>query len=109
MGNEKAVSANLELAWVCYILNCADETLYCGITNNIKKRLAAHNEGVAAKYTRARGPVTLLWVENCDGKSAALKREMAIKRLTRAKKLALIQSARVGFVPQLTNNRIMVE
>ena len=76
--------------WVCYLLECADDTLYCGITNDLEKRLAAHNAGTASKYTRARVPVELVFVEQCDGKSAALKREMAIKKLPRTKKLALI-------------------
>lgn len=76
--------------WVCYLLRCADDTLYCGITNDLDKRLAAHNAGTAAKYTRARGPVALAYVERCADKSAALKREMAIKALPRAAKLALI-------------------
>ena len=79
--------------WLCYILRCADDTLYCGITNDLEKRLTAHNEGTASKYTRARGPVELVLVERCADRSAALKREMAIKSLTRAKKLALIQSS----------------
>jgi putative endonuclease len=79
--------------WFCYILRCADDTLYCGITNDLEKRLAAHNEGTAAKYTRACGPVELILVESCADRSAALKREMAIKSLTRAKKLALVQSS----------------
>ena len=78
--------------WLCYILRCADDTLYTGITTDLKKRLAAHNEGTAAKYTRSRGPVELVLAERCADRSAALKREMAIKSLTRAKKLALIQS-----------------
>lgn len=76
--------------WVCYLLRCADDTLYCGITNDLDKRLAAHNAGTAAKYTRARGPLALAYVELCEDKSAALKREMAIKALPRAAKLALI-------------------
>lgn len=80
------------MSWVCYLLRCADDTLYCGITNDLDKRLAAHNAGNAAKYTRARGPVELAYVESCADKSAALKREMAIKQLTRAEKLLLIQS-----------------
>jgi len=103
MVNEKILNVNLEQAWVCYILSCADGTLYCGIAKNMEKRLAAHNEGVAAKYTRSRKPVKLVWVENCDNKSVALKREMAIKRLNRAKKLALIQSAQTGFASQSVN------
>lgn len=79
--------------WFCYLLRCADDTLYCGITNDPEKRLAAHNAGAASKYTRARTPVELIFVEQCDDKSIALKREMAIKSLTRAEKLALIQSS----------------
>lgn len=79
--------------WLCYILRCADDTLYCGITNDLEKRLAAHNEGTAAKYTRARGPVELVFMEDCADRSAASKREMAIKGLTRAKKLVLIRSS----------------
>jgi len=64
--------------------------LYTGVTNNIGKRLAAHNAGTAAKYTRSRRPVELVFVEACAGKSAALKREMEIKSLSRAAKLKLV-------------------
>jgi putative endonuclease len=71
----------------------ADGTLYTGITNNLEKRLDAHNAGSATRYTRARGPVELVFVENCNDKSSALKREMEIKSLPRTKKLALIESA----------------
>ena len=74
--------------WV-YILRCADGTLYTGITNDLPRRLAAHNAGRGAKYTRGRGPVELLYREPCPDKSAALKREAAIKALPRAAKLAL--------------------
>ncbi len=77
--------------WVCYLLRCADDTLYCGITNDLDKRIAAHNAGIAAKYTRSRGPVELVFVQDCSDKSAALKRELEIKNLARAKKLALIK------------------
>lgn len=76
--------------WVCYLLRCADNTLYCGITNDMKKRLAAHNAGTAAKYTRARGPVKLVFVEDCADRSTASKREMAVKKLPREAKLALL-------------------
>ena len=68
--------------------------MYCGITIDLEKRLAAHNQGTAAKYTRARGPVELVFMESCADKSAALKREMKIKSLSRTRKLALIESAR---------------
>ena len=75
--------------WVCYLLRCADNTLYCGITNDIEKRLIAHNAGTASKYTRVRRPVELAYMENCANKSAALKREIEIKRMPRSEKLAL--------------------
>jgi putative endonuclease len=75
--------------WTCYLLQCSDQTLYCGITNDLDKRLAAHNAGEGAKYTRGRAPVKLLYRECCADKSAALKREMEIKALPRARKLAL--------------------
>lgn len=79
--------------WLCYILCCADNTLYTGITNDLEKRIAAHNAGTAAKYTGARGPVELVFAECCANKSAALKREMEIKSLVRAEKLRLIAAA----------------
>ena len=80
-----------ENGWVCYLLRCADDTLYCGITNAREKRLLAHNAGTGAKYTRGRTPVTLLYREFCSDKSEALKREICIKRLSRADKLALVR------------------
>ncbi len=79
--------------WVCYLLACADGTLYCGITNDLEKRIAQHNAGEGAKYTRGRTPVTLAYAEACGDKSAALKRERAIKRLPRAAKLGLCGQA----------------
>ena len=75
--------------WV-YILRCADDTLYTGVTDDLERRLAAHNSGRGAKYTRGRGPVELLYQEPAADKSAALRREYAIKHLRRAEKLALI-------------------
>ena len=80
------------MGWLCYLLRCADGTLYCGITNNLDKRLAAHNAGTASKYTRVRLPVALVYAEPCESRSAASKREMEIKGLTREKKLALIRT-----------------
>ncbi|MBA4381267.1 MAG: hypothetical protein C0406_01765 [Sideroxydans sp.] len=77
------------MSWYCYLLRCADDTLYCGITNDLDKRLAAHNTGEGAKYTRGRSPLTLVYRESCVDKSAALKRECEIKSLTRAEKLLL--------------------
>ena len=74
--------------WV-YILRCADGTLYTGITNDVPRRLAAHNSGRGAKYTRGRGPVELVYREACGEKSAALRREAAVKRLSREEQLRL--------------------
>lgn len=76
--------------WV-YILRCADGTLYTGCTNDLSRRLAAHNAGKGAKYTRSRRPVELVYREKVPDKSAALRREAAIKGLSRGEKLALIQ------------------
>ncbi len=76
--------------WV-YILLCADGTLYTGITDDVPRRAAAHNAGKGAKYTRGRGPVTVVYREGCPDKSAALRREAAIKKMSRAEKLALIE------------------
>lgn len=75
--------------WVCYLVRCADDTLYCGISNDLDKRLVAHNAGTASKYTRVRRPVVLAHAEACADKSAALKRELEIKKLPRAEKLQL--------------------
>lgn len=74
-----------------YILLCSDGTLYTGWTNNIDRRLEAHNSGKGAKYTRTRRPVKLAHLEVFTTKEEAMKREAAIKRLTRARKIALIE------------------
>ncbi|MGL5823157.1 MAG: GIY-YIG nuclease family protein [Sarcina sp.] len=73
-----------------YVLECADGTLYTGWTNNIDERLKKHNCGKGAKYTRARLPVKLRYFEEFNTKSDAMKREYSIKKLTREKKLKLI-------------------
>ena len=78
------------LAYYVYILKCADGTLYTGSTNDVVRRVVAHNESkTGAKYTKARRPVTLAYSENCRTKSRALKREWAIKKLTREQKLEM--------------------
>lgn len=76
--------------WVCYLLECADGTLYCGITNDLDRRIAAHNAGEGAKYTRGRTPVRMVYCEDCADRSEALKREVEIKSLPRTEKLALV-------------------
>ncbi len=73
-----------------YILRCSDDTLYTGWTNDLKKRLKAHNEKTGAKYTKGRTPVRLVYFEEYDTKEEAMRREFAIKRLTRAEKMKLI-------------------
>ncbi len=73
-----------------YILECADGSLYTGWTNDLDKRLKAHNEGTASKCTRARRPVKLVYYEEFETKSEAMKREVAIKKFSRDQKLRLI-------------------
>ena len=74
-----------------YLLRCADGTLYCGWTNDLEKRVAAHNAGMGAKYTKPRRPVELAYYETFATKQEAMRREAEIKRLTRQEKLALCQ------------------
>jgi len=78
------------MRWTVYILRCNDGSLYTGITNDLPKRFAAHSNGTGAKYTRGRGPLMVLHTENYRDKSRALKREIAIKALSRLDKIALI-------------------
>ena len=73
-----------------YVLRCADGSLYTGITNNLRRRFAAHRAGTASRYTRSRRPVRLVYRERRRDRSAALRREAAIKRLPRAAKLRII-------------------
>ena len=73
-----------------YILTCADGTYYCGWTNNLDRRLKAHNEGKGAKYTRSRRPVALVYYEAFSTKEEAMRREYEIKQLPRKKKEELI-------------------
>ena len=77
---------------VTYILKCSDNSLYTGWTNDIMHRLKMHNEGKGAKYTRGRGPVELVYLEEFDTKQEAMSKEAKIKRLTRKEKLLLIEN-----------------
>lgn len=72
-----------------YIVECSDGSLYTGWTNNIEKRILAHNEGRGARYTRGRTPVKLVHLEEFETKEEAMSREFAIKQLTREQKLKL--------------------
>lgn len=76
--------------WFVYILRCADGSLYTGITTDLPRRTRQHDDGIASRYTRSRRPVKLVYHESKRSQSSALKREVAIKRLTRRQKLALI-------------------
>lgn len=78
--------------WCVYILQCSDQTLYTGITNDLKKRILIHNSGKGAKYTRVRLPIRLVYQEEKETRSDALKREIEIKKLSRKKKLLLISN-----------------
>lgn len=82
----------MEKTWYLYILRCGDGTLYTGITTDVERRLEAHRGGTGAKYTRGRGPLTVAYRETCGTHSEALKRELAVKRLTREQKEMLICS-----------------
>lgn len=77
-----------------YILECADQTLYTGWTTDVERRVKAHNAGRGARYTQQRGPVRLVYVEEQPDRSAAMKRELQIKRMSRAGKLNLIADGR---------------
>ena len=77
------------MPWV-YLLRCADDTLYCGWTVDLDKRLAAHNAGTASRYTRRRLPVELAWSQQHPDRSSAMRAEAAIKQLPRPEKLALV-------------------
>ena len=79
------------MAWYVYILRCGDDSLYTGCTDNVPRRLATHQSSKGAKYTRSRLPVSLIYQEEVPDKPAALRREAAIKRLTRSQKLKLIE------------------
>ena len=77
--------------WYLYMLRCGDGTLYTGITTDVDKRLEAHRAGKGAKYTRGRGPLELVYREECGTHSDALKRELEIKALPREEKMKLIE------------------
>ena len=80
------------MLWHAYIIECRDGMLYTGITNNIEKRVKAHNAGAGCKFTRSRNPVKLMYSEECVNKNQALTREWQIKKLSRIEKFALIKN-----------------
>ena len=82
----------MDKKWFVYILLCRGQTLYCGITDDVQRRLEMHRSGKGAKYTRGRGPLELVYTEPCVDYSHALKREYAVKGLARGEKLKMIAS-----------------
>ena len=84
----------MEKRWQLYILRCGDGTLYTGIAVDAQKRLAMHQSGTGAKYTRGRGPLELVYRELCGTHSEALKRELRVKAMTREEKLLLAEVER---------------
>jgi len=80
--------------WFVYVLRCADGSLYTGITKDVSRRCGQHNAGTASRYTRVRLPVKVAYQEPQSSHSSALKREAAIKTMTRKEKLALIRAKR---------------
>jgi len=78
--------------WCVYLLRCGDGSLYAGITNDLRKRLAAHRSGRGARYTRGRGPLRVVHVEPARNRAAASRREHELKRMKRARKIALLDT-----------------
>ena len=80
----------MESVWYLYMLRCRDGSLYTGITTDVQRRLEAHRSGKGAKYTRGRGPLTVVYTEQHADRASASRREWEIKHMTREQKLALI-------------------
>ena len=81
------------MPWTVYLLRCSDGTLYAGVTTDLQRRLAQHAAGKGARYTRGRGPLTVVHEEPARGRSTALRRELELKRLRRRDKLLLASAA----------------
>jgi putative endonuclease len=82
------------IQWCVYMLRCRDDSLYVGMTNDLWARVDAHDTGRGAKYTRGRGPVEVVWLVPCDSRSDALRVEASVKKLSRARRLALVPDVR---------------
>lgn len=88
-----------ERDWVVYIIECADDTLYAGVTTDAAARVAKHNQGLGAKYTRTRRPVELVYIESAADRGAAQKREHEIKHMSAAEKRLLIAGKALATPP----------
>lgn len=97
MTSSAAARGAAKRRWLVYLLRCCDGSLYCGITNDLPKRLKTHAVGKASRYTRSRLPVALAYAEPQRSKSAALKREAAIKKLPRPQKLKLLAKPKARY------------
>jgi putative endonuclease len=84
------------MSWSVYILRCGDGTLYTGVTTDLPRRLKAHRAGRGARYTRGRGPFRVLLVQDVGARGDALRRELALKRMSRTSKLAFVRGASRG-------------
>ena len=102
---ERAPKRAARAGWHVYIVRCADRTLYTGVAKDLPQRIAAHNDGRGAKYTRQRLPVKLVYSESAADRGAALRREWEIKRLTRAAKRALFAGSRASSRRTRTSGR----
>ena len=89
--------------WCVYIILCSDDTLYTGITIDIKRRIKQHTSGLGAKYFRNRTPKEIVFLEPEHNRSSATKREMAIKKLSKIEKTKLINSAKLSFIIETLN------
>ena len=96
MAGKKRATKEKPPKWFLYILRCRDNTFYTGITTDLDRRLTQHNDGSASRYTRSRKPVKMVYNETCDDHSAALKRECAIKKLTREEKELMVKKRRTA-------------
>lgn len=90
MPRARARKSAARARWVVYLLRCRDGSLYCGVTNDLHARLAAHTSGRGAKYTRGRGPFEVVYLRRASDRTAAQRIEARIKRMSRERKLALI-------------------
>lgn len=95
----------MDRPWQLYLLRCGDGTLYTGIALDAQKRLLMHRRGKGAKYTRGRGPLELVYTETCPSHSAALKRELEVKAMTRQEKESLIADGHRLLLVFQGNNR----
>lgn len=86
-------------SWTWYVLRCSDGSLYCGITTDLDRRLDQHNSGRGSRYVWSRRPASVVLHEDVGDRSAALKRELAFKKLSKARKESLVRAARVGDRP----------